>query len=105
MFCFCIITTTYSQDSHYWIHQYGTRADLLSGLVVGSVKDLSSTYYNPGAIPLSPEQSLVLTTDAFEFAKITVKDGAGSGKDVSSTQSGSAPRKLSLEHRQASNPQ
>jgi hypothetical protein len=79
------------QDSHYWIHQYGTRADLLSGLVVGSVKDLSSTYYNPGAIPLSPEQSLILTTDAVELSSITVKNGTSEGRDLTSTQSGSAP--------------
>ena len=80
-----------AQDSHYWIHQYGTRADLLSGLVVGSVSDLSSTYYNPGAIPLSPEQSLVLTTNAFEFSQVTAKDAAENGVDLSSTQSGNSP--------------
>ena len=80
-----------SQDSQYWVNQYGTRADLLSGLVVGSVKDLSSTFYNPGAIPLSPEQSLVLTTDAVEFSTITIKNGAGSGLDLRSQQSGTAP--------------
>lgn len=89
--CICIFHTNYSQDSNYWIHQYGTRADLLSGLVVGSVKDLSSTFYNPGAIPLSPEQSLVLTTDAFEFSTITAKNAAGKGEDLQSRQSGSAP--------------
>jgi len=89
--CICIYQSTLGQDSNYWIHQYGTRADLLSGLVVGSVKDLSSTYYNPGAIPHSPEQSLVLTTDAFEFSTITAKNAAGEGEDLRSRQSGSAP--------------
>jgi hypothetical protein len=28
-----------AQDAHYWTNQYGTRAELLGGLVVGSVVD------------------------------------------------------------------
>lgn len=80
-----------AQDANYWIHQYGTRADLLSGLVVGSVKDLSSIYYNPGAVPLAPEQSLVINANAFEFSRIVAQDGAGTGKDLVSSQSGNAP--------------
>jgi hypothetical protein len=80
-----------AQDANYWIHQYGTRADLLSGLVVGGVKDLSSIYYNPGAVPLAPEQSLVINANAFEFSRIVAQDGAGTGKDLISSQSGNAP--------------
>jgi hypothetical protein len=56
-----------AQDAHYWTNQYGTQAQLLSGLVVGAVKDLSSTYYNPGAVAISREQTLVLSTDALQF--------------------------------------
>lgn len=80
-----------SQDAHYWTNQYGTRADLLGGLVVGSIKDLSSTYYNPGAIAFSTDQSLVLTTDAVEISTIKLNNVAGRGFDLSSTQSGTAP--------------
>jgi hypothetical protein len=80
-----------AQDAHYWTNQYGTRADLLGGLVVGSIKDLSSTYYNPGAIAFSTDQSLVLTTDAVEISTIKLKNVAGRGFDLSSTQSGAAP--------------
>ena len=41
---------SHAQDAHYWTLQDGTRAELLGGTVVGSIKDLSSTFYNPGAI-------------------------------------------------------
>jgi hypothetical protein len=34
-----------AQDSQYWTNQYGTRAELLGGVVVGSIKDLASTFY------------------------------------------------------------
>ena len=38
------------QDAHYWTNQYGTRGELVGGLVVGSFLDLRATFYNPGAI-------------------------------------------------------
>lgn len=47
-----ISSQAFSQDSHYWNIQYGTKATLLGGAVIGSVSDLSATYYNPGAISL-----------------------------------------------------
>ncbi len=40
------------QDTQYWNLQYGTRSTLLGGAVIGSVSDLSATYYNPGALGL-----------------------------------------------------
>jgi hypothetical protein len=54
-----------AQDTHYWTDQFGTSAELLGGIVVGSVRDLSSTYYNPGAIALSRDENLILNTSAF----------------------------------------
>ena len=36
-----------AQDTQYWNIQYGTRSTLLGGAVIGSVADLSATYYNP----------------------------------------------------------
>jgi len=62
------------QDAHYWTNQYGTRADLLGGIVIGSVKDLSSTYYNPGAISFTTDRSFVLSTHAFDVTLINLGD-------------------------------
>ena len=61
---------TNAQNAHYWSNQYGTRADLLGGIVIGSVKDLSSTYYNPGAVSFSSERSLIISTHAFDITYI-----------------------------------
>jgi hypothetical protein len=81
----------FTQDSHYWTNQYGTDAQLLGGLVVGSVNDLSSTYYNPGAIALTADERLVLSTQAVEFISIYLKGGVGGSKDLSSIQTRPAP--------------
>jgi hypothetical protein len=74
-----------AQDSHYWDNQYGTKAELLGGLVVGSSTDLSATYYNPGWIALQKGPSVLLTTKAAEVYTITLKNRLGRGTDPSST--------------------
>src|SRR5436309_10034701 len=42
--------TALAQDANYWSTAYGTRAQLLGGVVTGSSGDISSVYYNPGAL-------------------------------------------------------
>lgn len=86
-----ISTGTEAQDAHYWTNQYGTRAELLNGVVVGSIKDLSCTYYNPGAIPLAKEQSLILTAVSWQVYSITVSGVTADGSDLQSLQAGTAP--------------
>ena len=87
----CLIKTLPGQDSHYWTNQYGTDAQLLGGLVVGSANDLSATYYNPGAIALTEDERLVLSTQAVEFISIYLKGGTVGDKDLSSVQTRPAP--------------
>jgi hypothetical protein len=80
-----------AQDSHYWDNQYGTKGELLGGLVVGSPTDLSATFYNPGWIALNTEPALLLTTMAAEVYTITLKDPLGLGTDPASTTVTTSP--------------
>jgi len=59
-----------AQDAHYWNNQYGTRAQLLGGLAVGSLVDLSATFYNPGAVAALTSPALNVGTDAWELIGI-----------------------------------
>ncbi len=34
-----------AQDAHYWTAQFGPRASLLGGAVIGSISDVSGTFY------------------------------------------------------------
>ncbi len=81
----------YAQDAHYWTNQYGTKAQLLGGMVVGSVKDLSSVYYNPGALPSIKDSTMVLTTAAFEVNYFRWEDVLGTGKKLDYLQAKPAP--------------
>jgi hypothetical protein len=67
IFSLFIVFRALAQDSHYWYDQYGTRANLLGGCTVGSVRDLSATYYNPGSLAMNDEPALLLTSDAIEL--------------------------------------
>ena len=67
-----------AQDSHYWTSQFGNRARLLGGAVFGSADDLSSVYYNPGALALVDESELLIAGNVFEVTNIKAKDILGS---------------------------
>jgi hypothetical protein len=65
-----------AQDSQYWNLQYGPVAELLGGVVVGSSRDLSATFYNPGALSLAKNPSLVASVNSFEAVRIKAETRA-----------------------------
>jgi hypothetical protein len=79
------------QDSHYWSSQYGTQAQLLGGLVVGSSNDLSSTFYNPAALALTRDSALVLSTLSQQFTRVTLRLLSEPPIDAESDISGPSP--------------
>lgn len=90
-------SVAYAQDAHYWTNQYGTRAELLGGLVVGSVVDLSATYYNPGALARVSNPTLILTTDAWQLVAIKLDNAVGDDFDLTSTRFRTAPRIFAIQ--------
>jgi hypothetical protein len=81
----------FAQDAHYWTNHYGTRGELLTGLIVGSIEDLSSTFYNPGAIALIGDRRILLTAPTFEISQISARNAAGQGIDLKDTRAGTGP--------------
>lgn len=75
-----------AQDSHYWSNQYGTRSSLLGGTVVGSVRDTSAGYYNPGALAFIENEHLSVSANAIRFESVSVDNGAGTGDDLDSKE-------------------
>lgn len=80
-----------AQDSHYWDNQYGTKGELLGGLVVGNPADLSATFYNPGWVALRISPGLLLTTMAGEIYNLKVKDASNGEEWLSATTSSKSP--------------
>lgn len=83
--------TLSAQDNHYWTHQFGTRASLMGGAVIGGVSDTSAVYYNPARLGWIDNDSLKVSADGYQLALLTIQDGAGKDQNLSSTQGDIVP--------------
>jgi hypothetical protein len=81
------------QDVHYWTHQYGTRANLLGGAVIGSVLDLSGSYYNPGGWCLieTDAEELLMFAKVFQYPTVSIKGIGLQERSLSDNSLGEAP--------------
>ncbi|UCF19492.1 MAG: hypothetical protein JSU87_16475 [Gemmatimonadota bacterium] len=84
-------TSGLPQDTQYWTSQYGNRARLLGGAVVGSATDLSTVYYNPGLLALVEQPELLLAANVVQATQVKIRDALGQDEDLSSTRVGGAP--------------
>jgi len=84
----------FSQDTHYWNMQYGPRSMLLSGAVIGSVNDMSATYYNPGALGYVENPQLLLSANVYAISSLTARDGGGDGVDLEASDVNPLPNML-----------
>lgn len=80
-----------AQDTQYWNLQYGTKGELLSGMVVGSALDMSSTFYNPGALAWVEDPKFILTASVFGMQTIKVTDEDPDQEAVTSRTFGPLP--------------
>jgi len=78
-----VAPAAHAQDSHYWYDQFGNRALLLSGAVVGDPADLSSVYYNPGGLSMVEQTELLLAGLVINAASTRLEDAVVDGEDLS----------------------
>ena len=83
-----------AQDTHYWTNQYGPTSMLLSGAVIGSVRDMSATYYNPGALGYIADPAVLVSANAYQIESLKIKDGGGAGVDLSESRFNLLPNML-----------
>lgn len=85
----------YAQDNHYWAQQFGGKAALLGGAVVGGFEDNSAMFYNPGAFAFVDEVNLSINADVYKFEEVLIRDGAGKDLDVFSRRISLLPQMMS----------
>ncbi len=83
-FLFGGIINVVAQDTQYWSKQYGTYGELLGGIVVGGISDLSASYYNPGSMTFTTDSALVLTTHSMQAYIITMNSAFGTESSLTS---------------------
>ncbi len=93
MICVACVAPSVSmaQDTHYWNLQYGTRGELLGGVVVGSALDMSATFYNPGAVAYVENPSFILTASVFGMQTLRLVDQDPEQEGLSTTDFGPLP--------------
>jgi hypothetical protein len=83
---FVSLTGTAFSQNHYWTQQYGARSSLLSGAVVGGVRDNSALYYNPGALGFIENNHLSISANMYGMDLIRLKNAAGNDLNLESTR-------------------
>ena len=73
-----------SQEHHYWTNQFGSRAELMSGAIVGGVRDTSAGFYNPGALGFVKASTFSVSGNGYQVESVDVSNGAGTGVSVDS---------------------
>ncbi|MBN1560317.1 hypothetical protein JW998_08705 [candidate division KSB1 bacterium] len=93
-FTLCVTLTRLelsAQDSHYWTSKYGTESILLGGAVVGSHLDISSTFYNPGALGITKNPAFVMTGWVFNLTSLNYESAVGEKSDMGTLRFSPAP--------------
>ena len=80
-----------AQDTQYWTNQYGNRARMLGGSVIGSISDISAVYYNPGRLALNTTTGLILAGNVFQATSVTREAPLASERDLESTKIDALP--------------
>ena len=80
-----------AQDAHYWTDQFGNRARLLSGAVIGNSTDLASVYYNPGALSLVESPELLVSANVYQYTNYSLKTDAVLFENLNQGRIGAAP--------------
>jgi hypothetical protein len=89
--CLTLVPLAQPQDSHYWTSQYGTRATLLGGAVIGSVLDLSGTYYNPGGMSLIKDPQTLMAAKVIQYPRVGIVGSDSKSVPFNSTSLAPAP--------------
>ena len=75
-----------AQDAQYWTNDYGNRARLLGGAMVGSASDLSAVYYNPGRLALLESPEAFLSGFVFSYDHLSLTNPIGPGEGITSSR-------------------
>ena len=84
-----------AQDSQYATHQFGTRASLMGGAVIGYARDNSSIYYNPGSLAFVDSNSITITANMYQIEQIKIAAPDIFQQAISSTKIASVPLMVS----------
>ena len=83
-----------AQDANYWSSYYGPGGFFAPGAVIANNKDSGVLFYNPALLALSHKKAVSVSGSIYQLESIKMKNGAGTGKDLLSSNTSSVPQML-----------
>jgi hypothetical protein len=74
-----------AQESNYANYEVGSKATMLGGAVVAGLDNISTVFYNPGALTFLQNSSVTLETSTLFGGSLLIKNGAGQDIDIKSS--------------------
>lgn len=85
LFLVIIYSKGYGQEANYANYEVGSKATMLGGAVVAGIDNISSAYYNPGALSFIDNSSVSLETSTLFAGVLQIRNGAGDQIDIESS--------------------
>lgn len=74
-----------AQESNYSNYEVGSKATMLGGAVTAGIDNISTMFYNPGALSFIENSSLSLETASLFSGSLSIDNGAGQNINISSS--------------------
>ncbi|MHA4808015.1 hypothetical protein ACX0G9_07905 [Flavitalea flava] len=80
-----------AQDANYWSFNYGPGGFLTPGSVLAYNRDSGVFFFNPALLAYTNRNSASITGNLYQFESTTIKNGIGTGLNLSSTSASIIP--------------
>ncbi|MHA7129342.1 hypothetical protein [Algoriphagus namhaensis] len=81
----------FSQDTHHWNNQFGTRAALLGGAVLTDTIDNAGVYYNPANLAFLDTSSVSINANLYGLENIEIENALGQRENFAGLQFNTVP--------------
>jgi hypothetical protein len=84
-----------AQDANYWSSSYNPAGFLTPGAVIAFNRDSGVMFLNPALLAYSTKSTASINASIYQYGRINIKNGAGTGLDLKSTSTNIIPQMIS----------
>jgi len=92
---FLFIQAVKAQDANYWSSSYNPGGFLTPGAVIAFNRDSGVMFLNPALLAYSTKSTASINASVYQYGRINIKNGAGTGLDLKSTSTNIIPQMIS----------
>lgn len=92
---FMFTQATRAQDANYWSSSYNPAGFLTPGAVIAFNRDSGVMFLNPALLAYSTKSTASINASIYQYGRINIKNGAGTGLNLKSTSTSIIPQMIS----------